>query len=617
MDVAFIQQITFHYTVDHQFLNIVCFKVFIFITNTDFDPPKRLIILSHENKSHPNQLSTASVFMQQIPTNYQFDSEISITTPLSIKVFRHHQQALNIEDSESHPQKLELKSYRNVHNEPGFLPIHNIHPNHRYDVRRQAEEIHQPRPFEYIIRGTPPTAFQRTHKNSSSFPQIPKEYVGTVNSIQDILRQVNDEGNSQQESNGMQKIKIAGTYKHRKVDDITSMFESAPRKNRGHVIDEPAIQPLSVNTNNVIRDPFYKYKPSSLSDVNLMATNQFRFAPYHILSNKYVPMASSHTPHSMDPSNLYHQIIMANKNRLKYSDDNSKNDNIQSKQKPFTLMLDVYPMPDDEHISSNVPLPVKYQNHFNPNMMRHPGIGSINILPPFFNNAHYPQLKPNRYPNLPHYNNHNYFRKFGTKPLNSGSYTSNDRESNNNNPSQITVHLNLFPKKKERSDNQNTKILNRNEPNVPDKDGPNTFSTRLHERMAKLGDKVNQTENQNDLNNEEPKNLGKITNKVDMDMFQNKTVSNVVKHNVLMIDENSEDRDSSEDIFSKEFLQFQSPTEFATDSTTFESKSVDSSSQFNVIPTILPIEPRGYSHQLDKSLFKTKLVVSTTDPIFE
>lgn len=564
--------------------------------------------------------------MQQIPTNYHFDSEISITTPLSIKVLGHHQQILNTEDPEAQPQKMELKSYHNLHNEPGFLPIHNIHPNHRYDVRRQAEEIHQPRPFEYIIRGTPPTAFHRNHKNSSSFPQIPKEYVGTVNSIQDILRQVSDEGNSYQDSNGMQKIKIAGTYKHRKADDITSMFESAPRKNRGQVIDEPVIQSHSVNSNNVIRDPFCKYKPNSLSDVNLMATNQFRFAPspYHILSNKYVPPVSSHT-HAMDPSNLYHQIIMANKNRLQYSEGNSKNDRIQSsKQKPFTLMLDVYPMPDDEHISSNhVPPPVKYQNHFNPSMMRHPGIGSINNLQPFYNNAHYPQLKPTRYPNLPHYNNHNYFRKFGTKPLSSGSYTSNDRESSGNNPSQITVHLNLFPKKKERLDNRNAEILNKNEPTVPEKDDSNTFSVRLlQERMAKLGDKVNQTEGQNDLKNEEPKTFEEITNKVDMDVFANKTVSNV-KPNVIMIDdddEHAEDLDSSgEDIFSKEFLQFHptdSPTGFASDSTTFESKSADRS-QLNLIPTILPIEPRGYGHQLDKSLIKTKLVVSKDSPTFE
>lgn len=570
------------------------------MTNTDFDPPKRLIILSHENKTHHRQqLSTASVFLQQIPTNFRLDGEISITTPLSVQEF-HRRQTLNSEDRESQPQKLELKSFHDANNKPGVLPHRNIHPNHRYDVRRQAEENHQPRPFDYIIRGTPPTAFQRNQKNSSSFPQIPKHYVGTVNSIQDILRQVHDEGNSYQDSNGMQKIKIAGTYKHRKADDIASMFESAPRKNRAQSADEPVIHSSQpVNTNRVIRDPFYKYKPNSLSDVNLMATNQFRFAPYHILSNKYVPSGSSQI-HSMDPSNLYHQIIMANKNRLKYLDDNSKNDKIQSKQKPFTLMLDVYPMPDDEHKSSNVPLPVKYQNNYNPNMMRQrpPGISSINNLQPFVNSAHYPhQLNANRYPSLPHYLNHNYFRKFGTKPSNSGLHTSNDRESSSNNPSQITVHLNLFPKKKERSDNRNADILNKND---PEKDDPHSISVRLQERMAKLGDKVNQTEGL-----KEPTNSGKVTNKVDADVFQNKTVSNV-KPNVIMIDDGPDDVDSSEDIFSREFLQFQStdsPTELVSESTTFESKSADNNYQnhqlneLNLIPTILPIEPREYNRQ--------------------
>lgn len=542
--------------------------------------------------------------MQQIPTNFQFDNEISITTPLSVEVFR-DQHGLKIDDSESHPQKLELKSYHKwpLPSEESFRPNHNFFPNHRYDLRRQVEEVDQPRPFDYIIRGTPPTAFQRNHINSSSFPQIPKEYVGTVNSIQDILKQVSGKGKDYQDSNGMHKIKIAGTYKHRKVDDITNIFESSPRKNRGQAIDEPVVQSHSINSNNVIRDPFYKYKPKSLSDVNLMATNQVRFAPHSILNNEYVPMGSSLT-HSMDPGNLYHQIIMANQNRLKYLDDNSKKDNIQSKQKPFTLMLDVYPMPDDEPISSTAQLPVKYQNHFNSNMMRHPGISTINNLQPFFHNANYAHLNANRYPNLPHYNNHNYFRKFGTKPLHSGVYKSNDRESSGNSPSQITVHLNLFPKKKERSDhhNQNVEILNKGDPITQERDNPTSVTIRLQERMAKLGDKVNQTKGQKDFH--DPTNFEKITNKVDMDMFRNTSVSNV-KQNVIMIDENPDVVDSSEKIFNEEFLQFHStdsPTEFASDSTTVEWKSLGYS---QLIPTILPIEPRGHRRQLDKSFFET------------
>lgn len=532
--------------------------------------------------------------MQQIPTNLQIDNDFSITTPLSIKVF-HNQRTQSIDEPESQPQKLELKLFPNVHGGPGILHNHNVYPNHRYDLRRRLEEINEPRPFEYILRGTPPAGFERTHQNSSNFPQIPKEYVGTVNSIQDILKQMGGgDVSNPQESNGLQKIKISGTYKHRKVDDITGMFEPVVRKNRGQNIDEPVIQSHSVPVDNVFRDPFYKYKPSSLSDVNLMATNQFRFAPapYNILSNKYVPMTSP----SMDPANLYNQIIMANKNRLKYLEENSKNDNVQSnKQKPFTLMLDVYPMPDDEHISSTVPLPIKYKNHFNPHMMRHPGISSINNLQTYYPNANYPQMSGNRYPNLPHYHNPNYFRKFGTKQFNSGAFPTNDRESGGNNPSQITVHLNLFPKKKERSPDQNAEIFNKNDKVIPEEN--NSIGIHLQDRMSKQGDKVNQTEEQKGSLSAE-----KISNKVDMDALQSTTVSSV-KHNnnVIMIDESSHDIDSSEDIFSKEFFQFQttdSPPQILSDSTTFESKS-DDNHQFNLIPTILPIEPREYDHKMD------------------
>lgn len=508
--------------------------------------------------------------MQQIPTNFQIDNEI--TTPLSAQ-----------------PHTMALKSYPNMLRKATNIPTVNMFPNHRYDVRRRLEEINRPRPFEYIIRGTPPTGFQRTHSNSSDFPQIPKEYEGTVNSIQDILTQ--DSGRNYHDSDGIHKIKIAGTYKHRKIDDLAGMFESTARKNR----DQPTVdEPDKTKSHDVIRDPFYKYKPVTLSDVNLMATNQFRFAPYNVLTNKYVGQSSM-----MDPGNLYHQIIMANKNRLKYLDDNSKNDNlhIQSKQKPFTLMLDVYPMPDDEHLSSTAPLPVKYQNKFNSHPIRHPGIGSINSLQPhYFHNTNYHHLKANRYPNLPHYNNPNYFRKFGEKHFNSPFFAPNDRDGKGNNPSQITVHLNLFPKKKERSNdhNQNAEIFNKND-KVPQEEGDaNSISVRLQDRMAKLGIKGNRTNEDDNPSNKE----SKVSNKVDMDMLLSTTTVASVKHNVIVIDESDDAIDSTEDIFRKEFLQFQttdSPGEFLSDFSTFESKSGDSF-QHNSIPTVLPIEPRGYKH---------------------
>lgn len=558
--------------------------MFIFITNTDFDPPKRLIILSHENRTHlqQSQLPTPPAIMHQIPTNFQIDNEI--TTPLTGIA----------DDTNSQPQTMELKSFPILPYDVGIFPSPVIFPNHRYDFRRRLEQMSQPRPFDYLMRGTPPTGFQRIHPNSSNFPQIPKDYEGTVNSIQDILKQMNDHEES---SNGMHKIKIAGTYKHRKLDDVTGMFKSSAKKHHVNTNDEPPpVTPSqSINGNAVVRDPFYKYKPLTLSDVNLMATNQFRFAPYNVLSNKYIPMTDA-----MDPGNLYHQIIMANKNRLKYLDDNSKNDNVQSKQKPFTLMLDVYPMPDEEHAissTSSVPMiPVKYQNHFNPHTIRHPGIGPINNLQ-YPHNSNYPQLNANRYPNLPHYHNPNYFRKFNEKPFKAGFFASNDQESVGNNPSQITVHLNLFPKKKERT--RSAEIFSKNDQTAFEEGDPSAI--RLQERMSKVGAaRTNLTE---EGTNTEPTTVTeRVSNKVDMDVMQSTTIASVKQNKIIVIDDSADSIDrSSEDIFNREFLQFQatdSPVDYSSDDPpTFDSKS-DKSSQLYVIPTVLPIEPRDYnSHQ--------------------
>lgn len=346
--------------------------------------------------------------------------------------------------------------------------------NHRLSPlpnrREFVEQLDEPRPFDFILKGNRPAAFKSiANETTLHFPDIPKDYIGTVNNIQDIIDQVNGAQVGWLRDRSGRKVRFGGTYRHRKSDDITRVFQPPTY----HLATQPK------KSANIVRDPFYQYKPQTMSDINLLATHQFRFAPYHAMG--LVPTTDPMKNHK-NVINLYQQLINANNNRDQ--DSNRKNSRAGSqtpkKQKPFSLMLDVYPMPEDEseHTSTTTKRPPpKFRKPYvrHPGMFMHPTknvIGAINNLPmnmeqQYFQNMNFAQLKPHRYPPdaQNHYENM-YFKKFYTNRDNLGPFfpyprlsATKSEQHGDNKPSQITVHLNLFPKNKQE---RMGKIKNRN-----------------------------------------------------------------------------------------------------------------------------------------------------------
>lgn len=348
-----------------------------------------------------------------------------------------------------------------------------------------------------------------------------------VNSIQDILEQgynydYDNEfsgliSSSMPFSRGM---KVEGTYRReKKKRDFVNSIETSNSE--------------SIPIRDYQNDPFSKFKPKSPNEVNLLATNQqMKYTPYAL--NKPRPLTTATTfnpyyneyfdPH--DPNSIYHQVIAANNlNRDITPRANSRFEKpIQQikKQKPFSLMLDVYPMPDDEQQSSstltssaaasaatirNTPYnqfkrPIHYP--VNTNAINH-------LQHSYYSPIKFPQLQQYRIPyasNVNYNNNPNdgYFRKLMLNRIGPQIYPPILRQqstyspidlTNPNTPSQITVHLNLYPNRK-KSQARNVEIIDMGDPTESVFDAATTSFKRNENN-----------ENFTDLNQQETQSNGK------------------------------------------------------------------------------------------------------------
>lgn len=314
--------------------------------------------------------------------------------------------------------------------------------------RRQFDD---PRPFNYQNNGPLPSAFQKP--NQSVLDQIPKDYQGPVNNIEDILKQVHGDDtiytNPETASTNKQlnKIQFSGTYRHpRNMMDLGKLLQKSNFKPvvtlQQSIRPEtaaPVYNPPIYNTNDI----FHNYKPSTLSDINLLAVNQFRFAPKNVpspLLNKrlfYPEPSVNMQPPGPDMANMYHQLVTANNYR---TDENKRMG--QAKTKPFSLMLDIYPAASEDEstkrpVYNRVPsyMPQKYNSPLDHS---------------YLNSMQFPQIQQQRYPPP-----NNYYNNFYNRYPNQEDVLP---ETGVNKPSQMVVHLNLFPKNKKRPHSKNRSL---------------------------------------------------------------------------------------------------------------------------------------------------------------
>lgn len=357
-----------------------------------------------------------------------------------------------------------------------------------------------------------PSGF-RMHNYSSSHVVFPDDTVESsdshVNSIRDILDQIDDDPSNEtvfpspiSRGRGM---RIAGTYRYKQYDH--SQETLATMQSMTNTQQIPATHTFTHGKKKRPKDLFSKFKPKSMSDVNLLAMNQVRVPPY--THNRPRPLLR--TPVDVDatkqkPFNLYanqnaaesmyNQIVWANKNHMKMTVEptNLRNERMPKNQKPFSLMLDVYPMPNNDDEMVTVPS-TRYTSHPIRPPQRHPiyprptiDANTINHNlqyasdNSYYNQINFPQLQSyHRMPNdvistasyvngrNPNYHNPNYYyRNYNNLPKRQNVYTSNqfrrpasvyDTPSDDT-PSQITVHLNLFSNKKKAKSSAASRMQN-------------------------------------------------------------------------------------------------------------------------------------------------------------
>lgn len=286
----------------------------------------------------------------------------------------------------------------------------------------------------------------------------------SVNNIQDILDQNNDE-NNQMFNNGIgivsssmpfsRTVKIQGIYMREKKKN--DHFEAMETNTNGQITE----------LHNV-KDPFLKFKPSSPGDVNLLATpNQhYQFSTYS--QHRPKPLTSVQTGAYNKYFDEY--AFDSNQQNPNYLQQPTKQETIaMNKQKPFSLMLDVYPMTDDDTILSTTRMTPfhPYTRPFYPvnlNAMTHYSqYGKEN---PYYNQLKFPQLQQYRSPlyTNTHSQNDAFFRNYMLNRMNPNFYHSISRQQSHSpitltsedTPSHITVHLNLYPNQ---NTNQNPKIF--------------------------------------------------------------------------------------------------------------------------------------------------------------
>lgn len=339
-----------------------------------------------------------------------------------------------------------------------FLPSHSLKPPKSRERPRRVHHLNlpnnhrissrmwtSPRPYNQHLSGTQvPSSFQTTQK----------PFTQSINNILEAMNQnmLADYSRKHQDLTG---VRLAGTYRHPKNRDIEHLDSNRHQE--------------------VQNDPFYNYKMPSPYELNQMisgfgsnylGTPTNSINPYRQKNRLEVASIPNYSIGYKDGSRIYSNLMRQNKRNQK-----ADRPELPQKGKPYQLTLDVFP--EDLRFGSNVPI-----------LPTGTAAGNINRYTKVLAGLPNTQPKTNQdiYPiNTPAYMNNNnaYSHMFQRYPVYFG-YNQNQNlntlnslqnanralpQSSNINllkvlkpnlaglvpPSQLIVHLNLYPKNKSSS----------------------------------------------------------------------------------------------------------------------------------------------------------------------
>lgn len=205
-------------------------------------------------------------------------------------------------------------------------------------------------------------------------------------------------------------IQLKGTYRHaRKNGDLSQFLANHHYKTEPSNVIPNFISPYEIN------------QMISLNDRNKIVTTLAPQTEQNYFRRKFrqkVASIPNYNIHAKDAANIYGNVLQSTSPIQRHVTERTE---VAQGEKPFSVMLDVYPMQGEEND--------KPQHKIRPLMSRY------YQDPKYFNTMNFPQVM-HRYPS--------YFHFQHQPQASSNSYEG--IHSNGMTPSQIVVHLNLFPK---------------------------------------------------------------------------------------------------------------------------------------------------------------------------
>jgi hypothetical protein len=306
----------------------------------------------------------------------------------------------------------------------------------------------------------------------SKYPQLSSyRYPSDAKNIQEIIKYLkSDDSNKSSPSNKKQetiafrvpvgngrRIKFAGVYKTAAKEDPGDNYSKPDESMEDTVISshQNKMSDSSLNGHAYIADPFHAFKPSDPSEINLLANSDFRFSPFDnrirfstnrphdnrwgVLeinpNDKYFPRppinfgkpstappssSDSHDPVVQTYPGTYTSAIYRPFGKDPATTTPHSSTKTSKKVKPFSVMLDIYPMMED-----SFPQATAGPHRLQSRPLVRPGHGFGHVR--FPHGAHQDRL--------------------------------NDQLTDSESKHQMVVHLNLYPKQKRKRTFSNRLVM--------------------------------------------------------------------------------------------------------------------------------------------------------------
>lgn len=242
---------------------------------------------------------------------------------------------------------------------------------------------------------------------------------------------------------------VLGSYRRPK-GTVPSYYQSLSSNHHPSYLSPHEVEPslygqgYPSTTVSYVPDPFHKFKPAVPADVNLLVVDQPSREQHLKMYNEQY-LKNAHT--------LYQQVVKASRQKM---GELSEGGNAAQKHRPFKLMLDVYPMSQNDD-QAQMRRPTQKYSRFSPHAAKYNALNSINhdknYDSSYFNRMRFAQIQ-SKNPYTPYYDH-----PYNWKINNEGKYVNDQLEAASetqvttvagDHPSQLVVHLNLFPKKKKK-----------------------------------------------------------------------------------------------------------------------------------------------------------------------